>query len=717
MPGAMTRDADIDVGALFASLRRNALFIIAGAVVMAALAWAICLLATPDYRAETRILIETRESIYTRPNGETATERPLLDPEGVKSQVEVVTSTDILKRVADQLNLITDPNFSSAHMGSLGHALVLLGLRNNPANLTAEERVLRVMRRNLQVFNVSGSRVIVVQYTAPDAKMAANVSNAIADAYIAQQSAAKLQSNDDATGWLAPEIEDLSKRVRDAEAKVAQYRASSDLLTGQGNATIAAQQLSEISTELSRVKANRSATEAKASSIRKALASGTPIDTLQDVMASGLMQRLSERRVQLNAEIADLSATLLEGHPRIKSLRSQLADLDQQIRSEGRKILTSFENEVAAAQAREQDLLRELNGTKAQAARAGDEEVELRALEREAAAQRELLQTYMSRYREAASRTDRNYVPADARVFSRADAPSEPYFPLTLPIVSATFVAGLLLLSIATLLIELFSGRAFVAVNGDAMPDAEEIEMPVVTAARQAAEAPPAPEKPVNLTVSASNIQNDHAQRNAAYEQKNTLAHKRDEDPNSVSAIVTQLIGSDSARALVVSPEGDAGSITTITLARLLADRKRRIILIDMTGSGAVGHSMLDGDIKHGITELLSGDKKFTDTIHSDRYSDAHIMPLGIGDPEYSMRSVDRLPIILNALETAYDIVLIECGASTANQIRRLAGDTGQIILSIVDPESALVAQAALDLDQHGFDDVLIMTSLGTVPA
>ncbi len=256
-----------------------------------------------------------------------------------------------------------------------------------------------------------------MQYNSASPETAKNVANALANQYIMFQQAAKLESNDDATGWLAPEIDDLRNRVRDAEKKVADYRASRGLLIGQSNSTIATQQLSEVSTELTRVRTSRASAEAKAESIRKSLASGAPIDTLPDVVASGMMQRLAERRIQVNAQIADLSTTLLEGHPRIKALRSQLADLDQQIRIEGRKLVASLDNEVSAAKLREDELNRELNRVKAQAAQAGDQEVELRALEREATAQRQLLETYLTRYREAASRTDRNYVPVDARVF------------------------------------------------------------------------------------------------------------------------------------------------------------------------------------------------------------------------------------------------------------------------------------------------------------
>ena len=68
--------------------------------------------------------------------------------------------------------------------------------------------------------------------------------------------------------------------------------------------------------------------------------------------------------------------------------------------------------------------------------------------------------SYLTRYREASSRKDGNYLPADARIFSRAVVPSEPYFPKIVPIAGAAFVGSLLVMAIVTLLQELFSGRA-----------------------------------------------------------------------------------------------------------------------------------------------------------------------------------------------------------------------------------------------------------------
>lgn len=704
---ALSKDADIDVGALFASLRRNWLLILGGAVAMAVLAWVICLFLTPDYRAETRLLIESRESVYTRPNGEAASEQPLLDPEGIKSQVEVFTSGDLLKKVADRLALTGNEAFTAVSVRPWTRLLVLLGMRNDPEGLTPEERVLRRLRDNLQVFNVSGSRVIVVQYTSPDPHEAATIANAVADEYIASQSAAKLQSNDDATGWLAPEIEDLRNRVRAAEKAVADYRAANGLLIGQANSTIATQQLSEISTELTRIKSGRAEAEARAESIRKALAAGTPVDTLPDVVASGMMQRLAERRVELNAQIADLSATLLGGHPRIKSLNAQLADLDRQIRLEGGKLLASLENETSTARLREDELNRELNRMKAQAAQAGGEEVELRALEREAAAQRQLLETYLTRYREAASRTDRNYVPADARIFSRADAPAMPYFPLTLPVVGSTFVAGLLLLSIFVLLRELFSGRAFVAPGSRKAEPVEEIEMPVIAAAAEAAAVPPSSVETVTPGRPWAVPQDSPPPIVLKPVVESHIAMPR--NPNGVHGVAGRLIEDGMKRVIVVSPEGDPASADTVRLLRELADRGKRVVLIDMTAHGTVGQAMLDGHRGAGITDLLAGTRRFNEAIHGDRFSQAHVVPLGEADPVAAMRASDKLPLILDALETVYDFVFIECGPSSSRQIGKIADGSASVIMSIVDPDDTRVADAALDMDQGGFEDVIIL--------
>ena len=95
-------DIDVDLGRLFASLARRWKRIVFVALAVTALALALAWLATPQYKAETKISIETRESPFTRPDSNGENERPILDEEGVASQVEMIQSTDLLKQVAQE---------------------------------------------------------------------------------------------------------------------------------------------------------------------------------------------------------------------------------------------------------------------------------------------------------------------------------------------------------------------------------------------------------------------------------------------------------------------------------------------------------------------------------------------------------------------------------------------------------------------------------------
>jgi uncharacterized protein involved in exopolysaccharide biosynthesis/Mrp family chromosome partitioning ATPase len=685
-------DVDVDLGALFSSLARNWVRILLVALVLTALALVFAWIATPLYRAQTRILIETRESVFTRPNvNDNAADNPNLDQEGVTSQVQVISSTDILKEVARKLKLGGRPEFDdAANEGLVSRILVMAGLESDPRRIPPEERVLQAMREKLNVYRIENSRVIVIEFSSQDPKLAAAVPNAIAEEYIAVQKGAKLESNNDATSWLQPEIADLSKKVKAAEAKVADFRAKSGLLLGQNNGTITNQQLSDMAAELSRVKAARADAEAKALSVKAALDGHASLGTVPGVLASGLMQRLRERQVQLRAQIADLSTTLLPDHPRMKGLQAQLSDLNVQIRNEAQKILQGLQNEAHTAKLREDQLTADLNRTKAAAAQAGEQQVELDALQREAKAERDLLESYLTRYREASSRGNHDYLPVDARIFSRATVPAEPYFPKRIPIVGAAFVASLLVMAVITLLQELFSGRAMRPAAGARIEPVHQVVMP---AARPPATASDAAERA--LSESPMEAGGELSIRDAA----------------------ARLVENEASRAIFLSPEGDAGAAASILVAREIADAGLRVLLLDLTETGAVSHATLDSDSYAGITNLLSSEAQFTDVIHTDLYSDCHVMPVGTADPEKAMRAVDRLPIILNSLTTAYDIVVVECGAADPESIRRLVSDDSMVLVSAIEIVDSNVAETTAELEEGGYKDFLLVTPAGYEPS
>ncbi|WP_214471718.1 exopolysaccharide transport family protein [Mesorhizobium sp. dw_380] len=743
-------DVDVDLRQLFASLARNWLRILLFVLVVTGLAFAFASFATRHYKAQTQIEIAPRESVYTRPAGSNNDgDKPILDEQGVATQVQIISSNEILKQVAQKLGLSRLPEFDETiNMSSLSRVLILLGLRNDPMDVPADERVLKKMREKLNVYGVEKTRIIAIEFSSEDPKLAAAIPDAIAAAYIAGQGAAKSESNTAAADFLAPEIADLSKQVRDAEAKVAAYRAQSGLLIGGNNSVLATQQLAELSTELSRVRANRAAAEGTADSVRKALQNGGSLDSLPEVLSSDLIQRLRERQVELRANIADLSTTMLDNHPRVRAAKSQLADLDAQIRSEAQKVMKGLVMQADAAKARENQLVADVNTLKAASAQAGEQQVGLDALQRDAAAKRQQLELYLTNYREAASRQDRNYVPVDARVSSPASVPAEPYFPKVGPIVGAAAAASLLLAAVYTLLRELFSGRAMRPATGARFAPIDEVAMPPTARQEPAASLEPSARlDPVAASEFADGPAEASRPERVADPQPAALSEPvADAEPAAKAEPVTQaesvaksepvmevqrprsvlgeidvekaaekLIASGAARAIFVSPEGDEAAASAILVAREVSDAGLRVLLLDLTASGAASRPMLDSGLFPGITDLLASQAQFSDVIHADLYSDCHVIPVGTADPVRAMRAADRLPIIMQSLTTAYDLVVVECGPADAQGISRLGGNATEVFLSMLEADDE-VTQAAVRLIENGYPDLTLVTPLGHEP-
>src|SRR2546430_5460323 len=179
----------------------------------------------------------------------------------------------------------------------------------------------------------------------------------------------------------------------------------------------------------------------------------------------------------LRAQLAEQSTTLLEKHPRIKELKAQIADLDHQIRDEASKLSRSLDNDARIAGGRVDGLTASLDQLKAQAASTNGQDVELRALEREAKAQRDLLESYLAKYREATARDSLGAAPGDARIISRAVVSNTPFFPKKMPIVLIATLATLFVTAGFITTGELLAGNVYR--EGVAEPVAEPRAEPV----------------------------------------------------------------------------------------------------------------------------------------------------------------------------------------------------------------------------------------------
>ena len=388
---------EMDLPALGGTLLRKRWSILRPTILVAFATLLVVQVISPKYLSESRVFIEGRENVYLRPDADRDPgDRASVDQEAVTSQAQIILSRDLAREVINKLKLGERLEFDPALSGvsPIKAVLGLFGLVKDPLSMTPEERVLESYYDRLTVTPVANSRVINIDFLSQDPELAAQVANAIADGYLVRQREATQDQAKSAGQWLAGEIDTMRQKVEDAEAKIEDFRAKSNLLVGPNDTTLSAQQLGEVNTQLAAARTQKADAEAKAKMIRDMLRSGGPIES-SDILNSGLIQRLSEQRVTLRAQLAEQSSTLLDNHPRIKELRAQIADLDDQIRNEAETVARSFENDAKLASARMDSQTAILDQLKNQAASTNGQDVQLRALERDAKSQRDLLEYYL----------------------------------------------------------------------------------------------------------------------------------------------------------------------------------------------------------------------------------------------------------------------------------------------------------------------------------
>jgi len=642
--GGGSRGDMLDLTALWAAIKRRKAWIVVPTVAALGLSFLAVNLVTPRYTGEARLLLESRSGFYALPGQSAPDNAGQFDAEAVQSQVQVIMSRDLAREAIKRIGLVGNPEFDSGAgtLGALRKIAVMIGLGSHPADRSPEERVLEKYYDRLLVYPVGRSRIVSIEFTSQDRALAAKAANTIAETYLEFQEAAKQDNARSASAWLSTTIEPLRKRVTDAEAKVEEFRAKHGLFAGPNNTNITSQQLADLSTQLSAARSQQADAQAKAGLIRDAIKQGRTFE-IPDVANNDLIRRLIEQRVNLRAQIAAESRSLLPGHPRIKELNAQLADLEGQLRAAAERTVRTLENEAKIAGQRVESFEAALDGQKKNVVTANDSEVQLRALELEARTLREQLEQYMQRYRETVARDTLNGAPADARIISRAVEPIDPSFPKKLPIVLVSTLATFLIALATIVTRELLNGQARPLPQAPRGPRWVSVGEEEETKADE-----PAPERPrrdsvAGLLTHAGRLGQIRLDLERPEETLAALAERTEEAPRGLAPVVLVLDG------------GGEGAARPRELAELLAQRCR-CILVDLARDDDHGEP--------GFSELLAGEALFSDIIMREPGSRLHGIGPGRAGREAVFAAPDLVDVALEALCETYDWVLVAAASN-----------------------------------------------------
>jgi polysaccharide biosynthesis transport protein len=667
---------------------RNGGWIIAPTLLAAVLSIAAVNLVTPRYKSEARLLIDGRENAILRPNGERNEEPNALDAEAVTGQVQLLLSRDFAREIIKKNKLAERPEFDPVLQGisPVKSLLALFGIGRDPFSLMPEDRVLEAYFDRFTAYVMDKSRVVVIEFQSRDPELAARVANSIAEGYLVLQQGARQAQARSAGQWLSGEIDNLRKKVAEAESRVEDFRSKS--FVGTNLATLSSQQIGELNTQLNNARALKSDAESKARLIREVLPSGKPIET-SEVLNSELTRRLSEQRVTLRAQLAGQSSTLLDGHPRIKELKAQLADLDRQFREEASKLSRSLDNDARIAGGRVEDLSASLEQLKKQATSDNGQDVQLRALEREAKAQRDLLESYLAKYREANTRENIDTAPADGRIISRASVSNTPAYPNKLPIVLIATLATLMLSVGAIVTGELLRMTAPRPAAAFAFSPAP------VRAPAAATLADPAPV----FAASRPEIQS---------EPQTEIAPELTE----IEQLAGDLRGAgEAARKITIlgSASSESITLTALTLARLIA-RDARVVVVDLSAASPTISAVSVDPSAPGLAELMLGEASFSQVITKDRLSRVHLVSAGRPGSDRALLLSPRLTLAIDALLRVYDHVLLDAGTASDLSAELLTAQARAVVV----PDASMTADARIltcdRLRAVGFAEVTMLS-------
>ncbi|MEI7993585.1 MAG: polysaccharide biosynthesis tyrosine autokinase [Methylococcaceae bacterium] len=279
----------------------------------------------------------------------------------------------------------------------------------------------------LTVSQVKRSQVINIAIEAQDPKLAAVIANEVTDQYIVGQLQAKFDATKKATDWLNDQLGDLKQKLENSERAVENYRKNHNLVEVSKGTGVTQQQLSEINSQLITARAQRAEAEAKYQQVESITRNGQDIDSVAEVLNSGLISSLRGQEAEVQRKYSEMLVEYGARHPKMIQMQAELADIKAKIDTEVKKIAAGLRHSLDVARARENSLASSLQQMESKTAGNSQAEVELRALEREATANKVLFETFLGRFKETAS--TQGIEQADARVISFAEVPLGASFP------------------------------------------------------------------------------------------------------------------------------------------------------------------------------------------------------------------------------------------------------------------------------------------------
>ena len=613
---------------------------------------------TPRYIADATVMVDPRENRVV--DVEAVFSGLPADQETIESEIQVLTSRGLADRVAQKLRLYGSPEFNvrlrpvsllATWKGYLSPAqyipqdvIDLFSSGKKSISLSEEqamerERVAIINRLlgSLEVDRVGRSRVINISVSSEEPAMAARIANTVADMYIVEQLEAKFEATRRATQWLNERLTGLKESVKDSEQAVERYRRSSGLVEGRG-VTLTSQQASELNSQMIVSRSKRAEADARLQQVERLMSTSTSVDSVAEVLSSPLIQLLRGQEADIQRKAAELSQEFGEKHPKMINIRAEVIDVRRKIAAEVKKIVQGLRNEVAVARARENEMLGSMRAIEAKVAGLNQRQVQLRALEREATANRALYESFLNRFKE--TNEQQEFQRPDARIISSADTPGRPSAPKKNLLIAIAFIMSAAAAMVVVFILESLD-KGFRSMD--------EIEGTTGVPA-------------LGLVPAFSGLSSKGKEPQQVILERPNSAFAESVRALHASILLSNVDNPPKTVLLTSSVPSEGKTSLSLSLARLVARTgNKRVVIIDCDLRRPLVHRHLGMDIGPGLVQLLADEASLEDVLRRDEPSGAYVLTAGgmPANPTDIITSEHFAQLLIN-LKSTFDLVVID---------------------------------------------------------
>ena len=378
------------------------------------------------YVAQARVQVDL-ENVGGSPlgnakNASIIVNNPINDPTYFNTQLQILTSPGLMRRVVKTLDLEHSPEFLGrrsvvAPAAAASQSANELPLTSSVAPATPQDDLVEAKRLSPYVGTLQGglkiepvketrtagynkdTRLIDIRFRHSDPAVAAKIVNAVADTFVLSNLERKSETNTSTGDFLQKRVAELQSRIRTGEEQLANYAKNNKIISLDAGQNVVVERLSGLNRQLLEAENERKLAEAEFRAARTPDASRALAETAtKDIIdTEGKLNVLRQKRAQLLVRYT-------AEWPEVQEVDKQIAELERQVTSiSGRassNIKTNFETRYRQTLAREQAVRNAFNEQRGATVEQNEAAINYRILQQEIATNKTLLDNLLQRSRE-----------------------------------------------------------------------------------------------------------------------------------------------------------------------------------------------------------------------------------------------------------------------------------------------------------------------------